>query len=268
MADHLAGAWRKKFTIINYVAYAVGVVSGSIVVYYNYGAYVLKNAGLWTTVHGRLQICGYVFFTFVFALFGLIPIYAIRSFGISMFLRSLVRHSEQLQMLPFHPDRCGGLRPVGRLGLRNQYLLTVFGLNIGSLAAVSSSLRNQETLNHLIAAAAIAYLLIGPLIFMGPLLSFRSAMLRTKVDLMSEVAQRLRVELKRLRQHLPSGLITKEDEELIDRLRKVGAVIDELPVWPFDAGTLRKFVTAYLMPLLGALAGAILKIDFTKFHLR
>ena len=43
------------------------------------------------------------------------------------------------------------------------------------------------------------------------------------------------------------------DEEFIDRLRKVGAVIDELPVWPFDATTLRKFLTAYVIPVVGAL---------------
>jgi hypothetical protein len=63
-----------------------------------------------------------------------------------------------------------------------------------------------------------------------------------------------------LRRQLPAGPITKEDEELIDRLRKVGAVIDELPVWPFDASTLRRFVTAYGLPLIGAVAYRVLKI--------
>jgi hypothetical protein len=147
---------------------------------------------------------------------------------------------------------------VGRLGLRNQYLLTVFAVNIGTLVAVSEHyLKVLLPLNLLIAAAVVAYIILGPLIFMGPLLSFRAGMLRTKMELMSKVAQRLRVELRRLRQHLPSGLITKDDEELIDRLRKVGAVIDELPVWPFDAGTLRRFLTAYVVPLAGALIGAV-----------
>lgn len=35
-------------------------------------------------------------------------------------------------------------------------------------------------------------------------------------------------------------------------LRKIGSVIDELPVWPFDAGILRRFLTAYVIPLVGA----------------
>jgi hypothetical protein len=104
----------------------------------------------------------------------------------------------------------------------------------------------------LIVAAIVAYLLLGPLVFLGPLLPFRAGMLRTKSELMGEVAQRLRVELQRLRSQLKDGEITKQDEELIDRLRKVGAVIGELPVWPFDAGTLRKFLGAYVVPAASA----------------
>jgi hypothetical protein len=46
--------------------------------------------------------------------------------------------------------------------------------------------------------------------------------------------------------------VTKEDEELIERLRKMCAAIDELPVWPFDPGTLRKFMTAYVIPIVSA----------------
>ena len=86
---------------------------------------------------------------------------------------------------------------------------------------------------------------------------------------MSDVAQRLRVELDRLRAQLASGAISKEDGELIERLRKIGAVIDELPVWPFDAGILRKFLTAYITPLLSAVGYPVLKIvlDFAKIQI-
>jgi hypothetical protein len=42
-------------------------------------------------------------------------------------------------------------------------------------------------------------------------------------------------------------------------LRKIGAVIDELPVWPFDATTLRRFLTAYVVPALGAASVPLLK---------
>jgi hypothetical protein len=111
---------------------------------------------------------------------------------------------------------------------------------------------------------------LGPLVFIAPLLPFRASMMQTKTTLMGEVAQRLRRELDTLRQKLPSGTITKEEEEMVDRLRKVGAILDELPVWPFDIGTVRKFLTAYVTPLVGAVAVPVLKIlwDFIlkKLH--
>jgi len=50
---------------------------------------------------------------------------------------------------------------------------------------------------------------------------------------------------------------------MIERWRKIGAIIDELPVWPFDADTMRKFIAAYLIPLViplvSALGGGLLK---------
>jgi hypothetical protein len=32
----------------------------------------------------------------------------------------------------------------------------------------------------------------------------------------------------------------KDDDEVIERLEKLGTVIDELPVWPFEYRTLRR----------------------------
>jgi hypothetical protein len=180
--------------------------------------------------------------------------HVVRNLTIALLLRDIVAHA-QLHMLPLHPDKAGGLRPVGHLGLRNQYVLTLFGLNIVIMMIVSYLfLEFSGLLISLMAAAIVAYLILGPLVFMAPLLPFRGAMLRNKAKLMSEVALRLRVELDHLRARLPSDTITAEDEALIARLRKIGAVIDELPVWPFDAATLRKFLTAYVLPIVSSIA--------------
>jgi hypothetical protein len=188
----------------------------------------------------------------IYLFYALIPIYILRNIGISLFLRDLVAHSE-ISVLPFHPDQSGGLRPVGEIGLRNQYGLTVVGAKVVLLIFVSFLyLDVSSSLDDLMFAAGLAYVFLGPLIFVGPLLPFRAGMLRNKTDLMSEVAQRLRIELRRLHDQLPRGQITRDDEELVDRLRKLGEVIDQLPVWPFDSGTLRKFLSAYIVPLLGA----------------
>jgi len=45
-------------------------------------------------------------------------------------------------------------------------------------------------------------------------------------------------------------MLSKGNAGLIDTLRKVVDLIDEQPVWPFDAPTLRKFVGVSLIPIL------------------
>ncbi len=256
----LMSVWARKFRTVNRVAQAVGIGTGFALAVLNYLTYTPRTVGFWIAEQDRLLPVGAVFLWCIFLFYALIPIYILRSVFVSIFLRKLVACS-QISMLPFHPDRAGGLRPVGRLGLRNQYALTVFGLNVVLLVFVSLRyLKVPASLYGLIAAAAIAYVILGPIVFIGPLLPFRGGMLRTKTELGTEVAQRLRVELRRLRGELTAGKVTKEDEELIERLRRVGAVIEELPVWPFDSGTFRKFLTAYAIPLLSLVQPAVATI--------
>ena len=259
VADSLVAVWSKKFRSVNIFAQVVGLATGISVATVNYIVYTPPRAHFWIASEGRLLPVGMALLWSIFCCYTFVPIYVFRSLAISFFLKDVVRTS-QLHLLPFHPDRSGGLRPVGRMGVRNQYVLSVFGINVVLLAIVSVHFLGPSFwLDCIIAAAGAAYLILGPFVFLGPLLPFRSGMLRTKTEFMSQVAQRLRLELDRLRDKLSSGSISKDDEESIDRLRKLGALIDELPVWPFDAGTLRKFLTAYVIPLLGTIGYPILK---------
>src|SRR5205807_2258817 len=126
----------------------------------------------------------------IFILYGSALFYICRCVAITLFLNDVVTHSE-LEMVPLHPDRCGGLRPIGRFGLRNQYLLSILGMNVVFLIVVTGRYLNVNAqLFGLVAGAAGAYGVLGPIVFMGPLLSFRAAMSRTKTVLLSEVAQR------------------------------------------------------------------------------
>lgn len=253
-AAALSARWGRRFLWINRASLSVGTVLGIVVAYYNFLAYAAPSVGHWMADQGRLLPVGYVFLYCVFLFYALVPTFVLRNVAIALFFKDLVDHA-QLRLLPLHPDKSGGLRPMGQLGLRNQYALTLLGLNLVLLVVTSIQyLQMPPMLYGLIAAASTAYLILGPLVFVAPLLPFRDGMRRTKADLLGEVAKRLRVELQRLRGQLPEGSITKEDEELIDRLRKIGAVVDELPVWPFDAGTVKKFLMAYVVPLLSGAA--------------
>lgn len=258
----LCGRWQRRFRLTNWAAQAIGTCVGGLVAYFNYIACVPAAVGFWIADEGNLLPVGVFFLFCIFIFYVVVTVYVVRSIAMSVFLKDVVA-SSQLHLLPLHPDKSGGLRPIGHLGLRNQYVLSLLGLNLLLMAVIYSSVLSLTSyLGGLIAAAVCAYLFLGPIVFVAPLLPFRAGMLDSKNQLTGEIAKRLRLELDRIRTQIESGKISKEDEELIDRLRKIGAILDELPVWPFDTGTLRKFLTAYFIPIASTLAAPFLKVMF------
>ena len=262
--------WSAIFARLNAITLFAGILLGAVIMSANYLVYRRETVGFWIAPGGRLRPGGYLFLLSVCAFFTVVTTYIVRTFAISFLLANVVRFGD-IRMLPFHPDKCGGLRPVGRLALRNQYGLSVMGINVVLFALTSMLyLAAPPALYLLVGLAVVAYLIVGPVLFVGPLLPFRTGMIRTKSELMSEVAYRLSIELSRIRGELKAGSITRDDEELIDRLRKIGSVVDELPVWPFDAGILRRFLTAYVVPVAGAVLYAVGSMIFEnalkRFH--
>ncbi len=211
-----------------------------------------------------MSVAGYIRFYCDFLFSVVAAVYVIRTGAIIVLLSDIVAHAE-LDMLPLHPDNAGGLEPIGRLGLRNQYAITVSGLNLLLACFVSYRYTVDNAWSGYITAAAITYSIIGPLVFVGPLLPFRESMLNNKTKLMDGLALRMRVHLDDLRSRFQSGTISAEDEQLIERLRKISSVVYDMPVWPFDANTLRKFIAAYSIPFLTSiipLAAKVFDIPF------
>lgn len=255
-ADELCNNWTQRFARTNIIAQLIGLVVGMTLTWANYKVYTPPDVGFWIASNGKLEPSGYIFLYCIFLFYALIPIYVLRSNTIIRFLYALVNKAK-IKIIPFHPDHCGGLRPVGSIGLRHQYILSVFGINVLLLVIISITfLSIPSGLYILIVVAITSYLILGPFVFLGPLLPFRGGMLRSKNELMSIVAKRLRVELINIRQIIIDGNLTSDEEELVERLRKIGALIEQLPVWPFDSRTLRRFVTAYVIPIVGSLGYA------------
>ena len=268
-AAKLAADWKKRFRQLNLVGGALGVIVGVAVAYFNYWVYTRPGVGYWIAdADGHLLLVGVLYLYCMFLLYGVIAMFVARNISIALLLRDIVAHSE-LHMIPMHPDKAGGLRPVGRMGLRNQYAITLFGVNVLLLVIVYPIfLTLKPAVIAIMASGVIAYLILGPVVFMTPLLPFRGKMHTSKTELMSEIAWRMRDELNRIRKAVPEGVISKEDEELVERLRKIGTLIEDLPVWPFDVGTLRRFLTAYIIPIIipiGAAAYAVVSAAAPAF---
>lgn len=263
-ANALRGKWVNKFRIWNLSAQLGGIVVGAALGVFTLRSFLNGNISLWIGNNSDVHFAAYVYLYCISLLYAMVIIYVSRCIAISLFLRAVVA-GPPLQILPLHPDKCGGLRPIGRLGLRNQYTLTILGINIVLLLVVWIYFKEAPPeIKVVMVGGTLAYLILGPIIFMAPLLPFRAGMLEAKKKWTHEVARVVRVEIERLRVQISKNEVSKHDEEALERLRKVGGAIDELPIWPFDPGTLRKFAAAYIvplaLPLLGQLAHAILKV--------
>jgi hypothetical protein len=245
----LKARWEQKFRVWNLIAQLAAIGLGVTLGIFTLRAYEKAGVASWIAPNGQRHVASYVYLYCIILLYTMVTIYVVRGIVVAFFLDSLVE-AAPLRILPLHPDKCGGLRPVGRLGLRNQYTLTVLGINIVLLLVVWANFTpNAGDVRNVIIAGSVAYLILGPIIFMAPLLPFRGGMQHAKKEWTHEVARVVRGEIDRLHAQLTKNEITKQDEESIERLRKVGAAIDELPIWPFDPTTLRKFATAYIVPV-------------------
>jgi len=95
--------------------------------------------------------------------------------------------------------------------------------------------------------------------FIGPLLPFRKSMLASKQREQQIVARKLREEYERVMSLLPQEGVTQTAVDSLKRLQEVQQIVNQIPVWPFDTITLRRFLVAYVLPLLPVIIAPLLE---------
>ena len=254
--------WNKRYKIVNVFGQLAGLVVVVIIFYSNYRVLCVKDYPGWQVSDGKVNAAGWIYLCWQITIFfWIISIYASQGLATTALLFSLTRHFK-VRISPFHHDNCCGLKDVGHIGLRNQYLLAVLGLNLLTLLAVYLKLGLSETAGLLV-AGIVAYITLGPVIFIGPLIPFRKSMLLAKQVEQAKVATKLQQEYTRIMNELDNRLIAKEDEEIIDRLQKLKDLVNRIPVWPFDISTMRRFLTVYIFPLLTGLISLLISYIIT-----
>lgn len=270
-AQELTKTWQARYRVVNTGSTLLGILMGIIVIYANHTS--ISNWKVWGSSGGVVNAPGWYLLVSLFLFYLMISIIVLRSLATTVFMKDLVDHA-RVRIIPFHPDRSGGLGPVGEIGLRNQYLLSVAGINILMAAwtlYLSVSVGNDPTaldagriLLWMVGMLVVAYIVIGPIVFLGPLLPYRQAMKEEKHRLMTLVANRTDEEFQRIEKDFRAGVFTQEDSELISRLQHLGRLLDSLPVWPFDSTTLKKFFAAYVAPIVALFVTVLLTVAFER----
>lgn len=248
--------WTARFRTLNLAVQIGGVLLAIPLSYLTAYGFKLIAADTWAL---KSAASGYAYMAGVAVFYAILMIYIVRGIALAVLLKSMA-NGWNVVLSPLHPDGCGGLQPLGRIGLRNQYSLTLLGINIAVVAIVLHHIDkvtpSHQSLTLAIVVPAMAiYLIFGPIIFLGPLLPFRRVMGDLRRNLMQQIATPLNDKFDSIQEQVRvGGAVSKADLEALERLRTIGKAVAELPIWPFDAPTMRVFATAYVIPVLLAIA--------------
>ena len=183
-------------------------------------------------------------------------------FGVVAWFIARLGEQLDLRVQPRHPDRSGGLKPLGDLCLTNAFLLLVPAslLSAWIVAGTQSGLEGYAILwsglfkkGLVLCSVAAAFLFFRPLYHIHWQMQKQRQGIQSDLDELSgkieEIALKLRAEADTL---APDEGARRLDE--LKFLEKVYQESSQAPTWPFDWNIVLKFVTAEAIPVL-SLAG-------------
>ena len=194
-----------------------------------------------------------------FAAFRIVTYYAV----VRMELRRLfARH--RVRVRPLHPDRCGGLAPLGVFSIRVSYLMTLLAAFLVVTVMTRSYLAYGEPRLEfgldLVVGFPVLALLSAFIFFALPAVAHDS-MSKAKDLLLMRINRRFETEYRLLQKNLE-----KPDTDLESGLKRLGDLqklhetTSNFPVWPFDVRTLSRFASSWLTPIAIAALTTLVKV--------
>ncbi|MCW5316817.1 hypothetical protein GTQ43_24265 [Nostoc sp. KVJ3] len=162
---------------------------------------------------------------------------------------------KDLDINPLHPDRCGGLRCLSDYSLKTAYLVGVLGILISVIEyqVITQDFGKGFWFVHLVIPL---YIFLSMECFFGPLLAAHSGMKKAKEESLHKIARQFRAEYSGIYNSLAEDAEAfKKKSEKIQQLRTLYTMTDDLPVWPFDVKTFRRYLLTVPTPLIGILIG-------------
>lgn len=171
-----------------------------------------------------------------------------------------------LEIMPSHPDKCGGLKIVGDLCLKMVYVVLIPTLFIGFWLVVSINPPEMQTLvpdyvlsgdfRTPVKAALVLLVASGIVVFFWPLYTVHRRMLDERADLgqvLDNIAHRIQ-ELNRELMSDPDTIAIEDNRKRtlsdIESLKELFQHFRKVPTWPFDRSVLIKFITTQTVPII------------------
>lgn len=154
---------------------------------------------------------------------------------------------------PLHPDRAGGLSPLGTFSLRLSYAITL----IGFILVLTSITRYYVTTRQFgfapeieLIAGLVLYLSLAPVVFFAPLSAAHRSMREAKENLLLKIDETFATHYNTVQTLLDEDLAGLETRiQSFKELQELHDIVRSFPVWPFNAESLRRFGTSWLSPI-------------------
>lgn len=158
---------------------------------------------------------------------------------------------------PLHPDRSGGLEPIGKLSLSISYILSFLMVFL----ALTYSFDDLAKRHPVLIIPGLLIYISAPFMMLGMLSEAHEKMKQKK----REAIERLRITLD----HYYAKLIRGSKDEILDtnaaedirRTCDLNEVLDKTPVWPLDIGSITRFLTTTALPAIVFLFDVVMSRD-------
>lgn len=153
----------------------------------------------------------------------------------------------RINLLVIHPDRCGGLAPIGNLCLLNALIIAVAGIHIGAWSLLEPGYR--------FGGLIVVPLGLSIFAFFIPMITVHTAMEKDKRAIqiqLDELSHRIHHEDRRL---LEAGdyIPPARGEEWLAQVEMMYKLFDQhrsIPTWPVNWSIFGKFLIAEAVPVL------------------
>ena len=207
--------------------------------------------------------------------------------GLGIYWLSRLFRDFTVYVRPLHPDRAGGLSPIGKFSLTLSYIITLIGL----MLVIAPVGRNYVTYGTFlfrwtsdILAGLGLYIMAAPAAFFAPLSVAHDVMKTAKGDLLLQIARRFDVEYAKIQNALDERIqirralglpihdrhtsiqdalgkdITslENSSKTLKELQSLHEMTSKFPVWPFNTQNIVRFSTSFVSPIVLAVATDLL----------
>ena len=186
---------------------------------------------------------------------------------ISIFYFNKLFQEFKLNVRIVHPDRAGGLSPLGDFSVKIGYVIGIYGF--ASVAAtlsesyVTTTQFSSPMLSNALLPLLAIYLVLAPVVFFAPIGTARSAMRRAKQVFLLKISDQIEVEFQNIRDlDTADAEVISLSLEKLDQLQRVHEMAEKFPVWPFNLRNVIRFFSAISSPFVLGVVSIIVDILF------